>query len=74
MNQVSELGLKIDFADADNAAAALDRLADAAERAEAAIRSLQGAAHDGITIQIVGDIVSCEIRPPVNSFRSPVNS
>lgn len=67
MNQISELGLKIDFADADNAAAALDRLAEAAERAEAAIRSLQGAAHDGITIQVVGNIAKCDIRSPVNS-------
>ena len=67
MNQVSELSLKIDFADADNAAAALDRLAEAAERAEAAIRSLEGAAHGGITIQIVGKLANCEIRQPVNS-------
>ena len=67
MNQVSELALKIDFAAADDAAAALDRLAEAAERAEAAIRSLEGATHGGITIQIVGDRANCEIRSLVHS-------
>lgn len=63
MTQVSQLTLKIGADGAEAAEAVLGRIADAAERAKAAIYSLNGAAHGGIKIQIVGDLAQVEIAP-----------
>lgn len=65
MTQVSELSLKISTDGAEAAEAVLGRIADAAERAKVAIDSLNGAAHGGIKIQIVGDLAQVEIAPAV---------
>lgn len=63
MNQVSQLTMKISTDGAEAAEAVLGRIAGAAERARAAIDSLNGAAHGGIKIQIVGDLAQVEIAP-----------
>lgn len=63
MTQVSQLTMKISTDGAEAAEAVLVRIADAAERAKAAIDSLNGAAHGGIKIQIVGDLAQVEIAP-----------
>lgn len=64
MTQVSELTVKIGTEGADVAEAVLGRIADAAERAKAAIDSLNGAAHGGISIKIVGNLATVDIEPP----------
>lgn len=63
MTQISELSVKISTEGGSAAEAVLNRIADAAERAKAAIESLNGAAHGGIKIQIVGDLAQVEIAP-----------
>ena len=64
MNQPAEIQAKITIDGANEAADALNRVAAAAERIEAALKSLQGANHGGIKIEIVGEIARVEILPP----------
>lgn len=40
---------------------ALNRLADAAERAEKAIASLQGLVHSGVRIRVVGEVAEVQV-------------
>lgn len=55
------LSINVDSSEAEQAARNLERLADAAERAEKAHASLHGFAHGGVRIQIVGDVAQVDV-------------
>lgn len=55
--------LKIDV-DVDAAIKALDALANAAERANKALAELGINPHDGVTVQVAGDLAVIKIKPP----------
>lgn len=59
--------LKISVDALADAADALNTLADAAERAKKAIDALNGAAHGGVNVKIVGQIATCEVLPAVGA-------
>lgn len=55
--------LEYDSEEAEKTASILERLADAAQKAEKALTDLEGRCHGGITIQMVGDICRVDIAP-----------
>lgn len=55
------LSINVDSSEAEQAARNLERLADAAERAEKALASLHGFAHGGVRIQMVGDVAQVHV-------------
>jgi hypothetical protein len=57
------LGIKVDTSGIEAATKACERLREAAERAAAAVDSLQGKSHGGIHVTMVGDAVTIEIMP-----------
>lgn len=67
MQELKSLGINIECSGAESAAHALNTLAIAAERAKKAIDELNGAAHGGVVVQIVGDICRAEVKPVESS-------
>lgn len=63
---MQELGLNIDASGAIQAAEALERLAQAAKEAEAAIAKLNDQAHGGLVFKMVGDVCECKVLPTSN--------
>lgn len=58
------VGLRVEgVGSVDAASDALARLADSAERAASALRSLEGMEHGGITIKVSGSLALVEVKP-----------
>lgn len=64
---VANLGFKADTAPLKDAESALDAVARAADRACEAIDRLGSRRHGGITIQMVGSVLHCEVKPPAEA-------
>jgi hypothetical protein len=60
----ASLAIKIDTSAIEAATQDCERLREAAERAQAAIDSLQNRSHGGISIHMIGEAVTIEIMPP----------
>lgn len=60
---MENLGIEVTCSGAEEATEKLEQLADAADRACAALTSLNNQAHGGIVIQIVGDLCKVDIKP-----------
>ena len=55
------LSINVDSSEAEQAARNLERLADAAERAEKALASLQAREHGGVRIRVVGEVAEVHV-------------
>ena len=64
MNEKKEIGISVNVEGIENATKAMNRLAEALERTKKAINSLNGI-HGGVSFQMIGEVVNCEIRSPV---------
>lgn len=63
MSEVTNLKIEVDGSEIATCIDMLDRLAEAASTAEAALRSLNGNPHGGITVDVVGSVAHIEIKP-----------
>lgn len=63
MGEVGKLAIEVDTSQMESAIETIDRLTDAVTRAREAIESLNGAAHGGISIAIVGGLAEVKIEP-----------
>lgn len=61
MPDIAEIGLSVDSTEVKAATKALNELADAAERAEKAIRALD-AARVNVTVHAIGDVSTMKIK------------
>lgn len=64
MSDLARLGIDIDTGGVTAATEALNRLAEAAQRAADALGNLEEENHGGIIIKVVGPMVHIEIKPP----------
>lgn len=60
---MDSLKIEVDYSDVETASKHLDRLAEAADRARAALSGLNEEVHGGVTIQMVGDVCQVDILP-----------
>lgn len=60
---MESIKIDIDYSNAEKAAAQLERLAEAADRAKTALAGLNEELHGGATIQMVGDVCRVDILP-----------
>ena len=59
---VGNLTITVDTSGITDATEALDKLAQAVERVNAALAKLNGKDHGGITVEIVGSLVHAEVK------------
>ena len=62
MADVAELKISVD---ASEAVASVERLREALEGVNAELEKLAGNPHGGISFKMVGQVASCEVKPPV---------
>lgn len=60
----ARIGFKVDTMPLDQTVQALKAIAAAAEQAREALSKLGDFEHGGITIKMVGEMMTCEIKPP----------
>ena len=60
---IETLSLKVDTSAIDAATGAMNALAEAAERADAALSRLNGNAHGGISVEVVGSVAQATVKP-----------
>lgn len=64
---IDQLTLKVDLSAIDDATKAMNALAEAAERAEAALTKLNGMAHGGVNVDVVGCVANATVKPAQGS-------
>lgn len=63
MTDISQLALKVDSSDVEEATAAVNRLTQAFEALNAELEKLGDKRHGGVTLTMVGGVAEAEVKP-----------